>query len=226
MGGIHTDLEGRAIDPSGNRSPEGLYSAGESACVSVHGANRLGTNSLLECVVFGKRCGGCVASEIKELKRQPIPDDEIRSCIEWIRGLFTREVKYPIGDIRHRLQSGMMRLAGIFRNEDELQEMYGLIRELKQMYIETSPDDSTTVYNTNFVEYLELGSMLQVAELIVLCAMNRRESRGAHFRKDFPQRDDKNWLKHTLVIRDDDGKYRIDYSPVRITKFKPEERKY
>ena len=225
MGGIPTDVDGAVvIDDKKTRFP-GFYAAGECACVSVHGANRLGTNSLVDIQVFGKRAGKDMTQYILASDLVPLPDDVEYGARTEIDRLKSDEGGESIGDIRSELQSEMMDNAGIFRTEETLSRMRKKVAELKERYSRATIEDKGDHFNTELMEAFELGCLLDLAEVLVAGAEARQESRGAHSREDYPSRDDVNWLKHTLAFRTQLG-VRLDYKPVTITKFEPKERKY
>jgi len=218
MGGVHTDIHGAT-------ELKGLWAAGEAACVSVHGANRLGSNSTAICLVYGRLAGAAAAEYIQGFHGNGIPKEEVfkeerRIFDETLRG--TGDVS-PY-EVRDRLQEIMDRDAYVFRTGEGLARALREIRNLKARAYR-NVGDKEPQYNTNLLHVLELDSLLTAAELVVLGALAREESRGAHTRLDFPKRDDVNWLKHTLFHRTPDGP-RVSYVPVRITKYRPEERKY
>ena len=226
MGGIPTNIDGEAIiDTAGTVLP-GLYAAGECACVSVHGANRLGTNSLLDIVVFGKRGGRSMAAFVETADMPELPagvEGDVRSHIERVRsGAGTENV----AAIRTKLQDEMMDKASVFRTDASLESVLGTIAELKSAYENVGVSDRGEVFNYELTEAIELGFLLDLAEGLALSARARTESRGAHFRDDFTTRNDAEWMKHTLVFRNDDGSFRLDYKPVVGGKYQPMERKY
>ena len=225
MGGIPTDLDGRVIMDERNTPMPGLYAAGEVACVSVHGANRLGTNSLVDILVFGRRSGRHAARFVQESDWAPLPPNPD----EWASGQINR-LRNSIGqeravDIRDVLQDEMMEKASVFRDAASLTAMSEKLKELRQRFANVKVEDKGTRYNTELLEAVELENLLDLAEVLVEGALVRQESRGAHFREDFPTRDDANWLKHTLAYRGEKG-VTFRYKPVTITKFQPQERKY
>ncbi len=225
MGGIPTDVEGRVVIDEKNTPLPGFYAAGEVACVSVHGANRLGTNSLVDILVFGRRGGRHAAKFIKENDWAPLPakaDEPARALISALKNSGGKERP---ADIRDALQDEMMDKASVFRDAKGLTAMREKLRELRARYRQTKIEDQSACYNTELLEVIELGGLLDLAEVLVESALARQESRGAHFREDFPKRDDPNWLKHTLAYK---GEKKVDfkYKPVTITKFEPKERKY
>jgi succinate dehydrogenase / fumarate reductase flavoprotein subunit len=225
MGGIPTDIEGRVVIDEKSTPLPGFYAAGEVACVSVHGANRLGTNSLVDILVFGRRGGRHAAKFIKENDWAPLPakaDEPARALASELKN--SRGKERP-ADIRDALQDEMMDKASVFRDAKGLTAMREKLRELRARYRQAKVEDQSACYNTELLEVIELGALLDLAEVLVESALVRQESRGAHFREDFPKRDDPNWLKHTLAYKGEKG---IDfrYKPVTITKFEPKERKY
>jgi succinate dehydrogenase / fumarate reductase flavoprotein subunit len=226
MGGIPTNVDGECvIDAEGTVFP-GLYAAGECACVSVHGANRLGTNSLLDIVVFGKRGGRAMAEFVKTATHVDVPADaadDVRSRIERMKSGNGRE---KVADIRAELQDHMMDKASVFRTEESLRDMVNLLEEYKARYEQVAIDDKGEVYNYDVTEALELGYLLDLAEALVVSARARTESRGAHFRDDHTMRDDANWMKHTLAARREDGTVELSYKPVDGDLYMPMERKY
>ncbi len=222
MGGIHVEDYETSMTPV-----EGVYAVGECACVSVHGANRLGGNSLLDIVVFGKPAGAAAAELAKNKPEDTSFDlkaEEDRARKE-IEELLKKESKENINDIRIEMAQTMWDKVGIFREEKPMQEAIEKIKELKERYKNLAPGDSGKLFNTALINYIELGFLLDIAEAIAVNAENRKESRGAHARRDYPDRDDENWLKHSLSYYTEDGP-KIEYSEVRITKWQPQERKY
>ena len=221
MGGIHTDITGKT-------SVEGLYAAGETACVSINGANRLGSNSLTECLVFGARAGRASA-EYAQSRVSPSSDpvaalasDEERRLDRVLRNDSGKE---KIATIREGMQSAMEQGAGIYRDEAGMQKTCDALRELRERFKDVTVEDKGDIFNTEVTAALELDCMLDIAEAVAHSAVNRKESRGSHTRTDFPKRDDEKYLQHTLASRTPDGP-KIEYSPVTITRWAPEERKY
>ncbi len=226
MGGLPTDVDGRVFVDAERILP-GFYAAGECACVSVHGANRLGTNSLVDLVVFGRRAGRHAAEFIKTADWAPLPpnaDAFARDQVERLLSKTTGPIE-KAGEIRATLQQEMFDKASVVRNEQGLREMHEILLDLQQRYQRVAIDDHTRTYNTDLLEALELGYLLDCSECIVAGALARQESRGAHYREDYPDRDDRNWLKHTLVWKTSGG-LRHGSKPVSITRFQPKERKY
>jgi fumarate reductase flavoprotein subunit len=221
MGGVHTDLNGAT-------PLAGLYAAGETACVSINGANRLGSNSLPELLVFGTRAGRAAAeyaSSGAEVNPRVIAQktDEHRRLEQSLRetGRGPR-----IAEIRDRMQSAMERSAGIYRTGPLLREGVEEIRALRALYADVAIEDRSHAFNTERISALELGFMLDIAEAILTAAERREESRGAHPRTDAPRRDDARFLAHSVVHRNADGSARVEYLPVTITRWPPGERVY
>jgi succinate dehydrogenase / fumarate reductase flavoprotein subunit len=226
MGGIPTDVHGRVvIDADGTLIP-GLYAAGETACVSVHGGNRLGTNSLLDLVVFGRRSGLDMVRYCLEAEHGPLPEKPAAAAAERLEGLLANHDGEPAAKLREEMQDVMMDDVGIFRTGKGMQEAVDKIAELKRRYRNVTVVDKGKWFNTDLMEAWELGNLLDLAEVTAVSALNRTESRGAHMREDYDKRNDAEWLKHTLAHREDDGTIDIDYKPVVITKFEPKERVY
>jgi fumarate reductase flavoprotein subunit len=221
MGGVHTDIDGAT-------PIEGLFAAGETACVTINGANRLGSNSLPECLVFGARAGKA-AAEYAATAKQASPavarqaEDEVRR-LDLMRSADGGTER--IADIREEMQSTMEDSAGIFRSGDSLTKGIDRLAELQQRLQHVQLGDDTRVFNTELVAALELANMLDIAETTLLSALQREESRGAHQRTDFTARDDKRFLNHALAYRDSDGLPRIERLPVTITRWAPGERVY
>ncbi|REJ53192.1 MAG: succinate dehydrogenase/fumarate reductase flavoprotein subunit [Microcystis wesenbergii TW10] len=225
MGGIPVNTDGR-VRLSADTLTEGFFSAGECSCVSVHGANRLGSNSLLECVVYGRRTGKSIAKYV-EKRAFPVfnPDIYLQDAKEEITALLTKKGTIRIGQLRQEFQDCMTQHCGVFRTEATMREGIKQIGELKRKYEQIYLDDRGDCWNTELIESWELQSLMVVGEIILTSALNRQESRGAHSREDFPQRDDQNFLQHTLAYYSPSG-IDIDYMPVVIQDFTPVERKY
>jgi succinate dehydrogenase / fumarate reductase flavoprotein subunit len=230
MGGIPTDNWGRAISDEKNTVVPGLYAAGECACVSVHGANRLGTNSLVDILVFGRRAGRDIACFLRENDFAPLPSEpgeQAQSVVEKLRGSAQANGSgESVAAIREELQRFMMEEVSVFRTKEPLTNGLEAVRSLQERYKQVKIQDRSTVFNTDLVEAIELRFLLDVAQATVAGALVREESRGAHYREDFPKRDDQNWLKHTLAYLGEDGRFSFRYKPVTITRFQPKERKY
>ena len=226
MGGIPTDNRGQVVIDKENTPVKGLYAAGECACVSVHGANRLGTNSLLEATLFGQRAGEAMAEFVQREKEfTPLPENPAKPAEDEIASILKNEGKESVAQIREELQVSMTENCGIFRDEKKLKKELEIIKGLQERYTHIHIDDKGKRCNTDLMEALELGHLLDFAEVIVAGALNRSESRGSHYRVDYPKRDDENWLKHTLAYKTDKGP-RFDYKKVVITRYQPIERKY
>ena len=222
MGGVSTDIQGAT-------PLAGLYAAGEVACVSINGANRLGSNSLPECLVFGARAGRA-AAEFAAAQKEPngtvlaqAGDELQRLEKQYLRKTDGRE---RIATLREEMQKTVEDGAGIYRQQSSLQQASQKLGELRQRFRNVALDDRSRTFNTELISALELGFMLDVAQSIVECALHRTESRGAHQRTDFPARDDKNFLAHSLVRRNADDSLQVEYLPVKITRWPPGERHY
>ncbi|MGL5922623.1 succinate dehydrogenase/fumarate reductase flavoprotein subunit [Chroococcidiopsis sp.] len=225
MGGIPVNTDGQ-VRRSAEQLVEGFFAAGECACVSVHGANRLGSNSLLECVVYGRRTGAAIAQYVQNRKLPDIQEQRyINEAKQQIQALLEQPGKYRIEQVRTAFQDAMTQHCGVFRTESLMQEGLQQLQQLQQQSAQIYLDDKGSCWNTEIIEALELGSLIVVGQLILNSALNRQESRGAHFREDFPQRDDSNFLKHTLSYYSPAG-IDLQYKTVAITMFEPQERKY
>jgi fumarate reductase flavoprotein subunit len=222
MGGIHTDSDGRT-------PLAGLFAAGEAACVSINGANRLGSNSLTELLVFGARAGRTAAafasSEIESSGHAlaQATDEKRRLEEEFLRKTTGGET---IAGLREEMQGSIEKGAGIYRTGVSLAEAAEKLRQLRERFRNVALQDHSRTFNTELTAALELSFMLDVAETIVQCALHRTESRGSHQRTDFPTRNDEKFLSHSLVSRNEDGSFRVEYLPVTITRWPPGERVY
>jgi len=225
MGGIPTNKYGQVVIDEQNRVLPGLYAAGEVACVSVHGANRLGTNSLLDLLVFGKHAGLSAAEYAKGASFQPLPADAADPARQQFDALLNSTGSENLMDIATEMKQTMMEHVGVFRTEQGMRQALAKIGELKERFRHVRISDRGKIFNTELLNAWELGNLLDLAEVTTVSALARQESRGAHARDDFPKRDDVNWLKHTLAWMRD-GKIELRYKPVVITKFEPKERVY
>ncbi|MBD8658955.1 succinate dehydrogenase flavoprotein subunit [Frigoribacterium sp. CFBP 8754] len=232
MGGIPTNVHAEVLRDNTTVVP-GLYAAGECACVSVHGSNRLGTNSLLDINVFGKRAGNNAVEFVRTAEFVPLPDDPagfVRGLVDDVRAATGTE---RIATLRKALQDSMDRNAQVFRTEETLDEVTHVIADLRDRFKNISVQDKGKRFNTDLLEAIELGFLLDLAEVVVYSARSRQESRGGHFREDYPTRDDENWLVHTMAYLTGDAHsslagdhIRLDTKPVVITNYQPMERKY
>jgi succinate dehydrogenase / fumarate reductase flavoprotein subunit len=225
MGGVPTDAEGHVLADGKASVLLGLYAAGECACVSVHGANRLGTNSLVDLVVFGSRAGLNIARFVKENALVSLPQDAEAAVSAEINRLLESNGDEETFRIREEMQNVMTHQCSVFRDRRGLEQALEKIRELKVRYANIGLTFKGKGFNYELEEAFELGNMLKTAEAIVFSALKREESRGAHFRSDFPERNDKDWLKHTLVFQASEGLV-ADYKPVTVTRFEPKVRRY
>jgi len=229
MGGIPTDEDGHVESGERGTSVPGLFAVGECACVSIHGANRLGTNALLELVVFGRRAGMQMAKEVREGKDfAPLPDEPEQWTRDTLDRLLsnTRDEGEPIVNVRTDLQETMMDNVSVFRNDDTLTTALDDIREIRKRAANVVVEDKGKRFNTDLMDAFEVECMVDYAESIAACAHYRTESRGAHSREDHQNRNDDEWLHHTLYESDCDGEYEFDDKKVVITRFEPKERKY
>ncbi|WP_454169987.1 succinate dehydrogenase flavoprotein subunit [Microbacterium paulum] len=239
MGGIPTNTAGEVLQNNDTVVP-GLYAAGECACVSVHGANRLGTNSLLDINVFGKRSGRNAVEYVQTADFVPLPEDPAKEVREMLEGLRNNQGTERIAVLRKTLQEEMDANAQVFRTEETLTNVMGTIHDLRQRYKNVHVDDKGKRFNTDLLEAVELGFLLDLAEIVAYAARNRKESRGGHMREDYEKRDDENYMQHTMAYLtgdphspDPEDHIRLDWKPVVFTKneqgefnYPPMERKY
>jgi succinate dehydrogenase / fumarate reductase flavoprotein subunit len=225
MGGIPTNKFGEVVIDDKNTVFPGLYAAGECACVSVHGGNRLGTNSLLDLVVFGKYAGLKAAEYANQSAFENLPADADSGSMSQFEMLKNGSGKENVFKLSTELKKFMFADVGIYRNEKDMLSALDRVRELKTRFKDVKVVDTGKIFNTELLNAWELGNMLEIAEVITASAVNRKESRGGHCREDYPNRDDANWLKHTLIWNKD-GKLEIGYKPVTITKYQPKARVY
>ncbi|MBI5814875.1 MAG: succinate dehydrogenase flavoprotein subunit [Nitrospinae bacterium] len=227
MGGIPADNDCQVyMDEKGNHV-RGFFAAGECSCISVHGANRLGTNSLLDALVFGRRAGKKMLQATHDTPWSPVNEKrELDAARRDVHELLHTSAREDMNTIREELKTTMTNQVGVYRIGEEMEKANGKIKELQARFKDVRVDDKRENFNTNLIEALELSHMLEYSELIVAGALARKESRGAHARTDFPTRDDENFLAHTMAFKNKEGGYELRYKPVKITRFKPEERKY
>jgi succinate dehydrogenase / fumarate reductase flavoprotein subunit len=225
MGGIPTNIKAEVLADNATVIP-GLYAAGECACVSVHGSNRLGTNSLLDINVFGRRAGIYAAEYAATVTHAGMPAEPEKLVVEQVTGLLDSTGSERVADIRTELQQTMDTNAQVFRTEASLKQAEEDIQALKVRYKNVAVTDKGKRFNSDLLEAIELGFLLELAEVLVVGARARNESRGGHMREDYPNRDDVNFMRHTMAYRNEDGSVRLDYKPVTQTRYQPMERKY
>src|SRR5690606_36943454 len=232
MGGIPTNNDAEVLADNDTVVP-GLYAAGECACVSVHGSNRLGTNSLLDINVFGKRAGRNAVEYSKTADFVPLPENPAGFVSGLLEDMRNSNGTERVAVLRKKLQDEMDRGAQVFRTHESLEHVLGVIKELRERYKNVYVDDKGHRFNTDLLEAVELGFLLDIAEVVVYAAQNREESRGGHMRDDFPKRDDENYMKHTMAYLTGDphsstpsDHIKLDWKPVVITNYQPMERKY
>jgi succinate dehydrogenase / fumarate reductase flavoprotein subunit len=230
MGGIPTNIKAEVLSDNNTVIP-GLYAAGECACVSVHGANRLGTNSLLDINVFGKRAGNYAVEYAKTAKQIPVPENAADEVIAMIQKVRNAKGTEKVAVLRRELQETMDKNVQVFRSEETINEALDKITELRKRYEKISIQDMGARFNTDLLEAIELGFLLDLAEVTAVTARERRESRGAHLREDYPDRDDKKFMVHSMAYRTGESKkageaVKIGWKPVTVTNYQPMERKY
>jgi succinate dehydrogenase / fumarate reductase flavoprotein subunit len=231
MGGIPTNVESEVLANNTDVIP-GLYAAGETACVSVHGSNRLGTNSLLDINVFGKRAGIAAAKYAETAVLPELPEDSETFVVDMIETLRTSDGPERIADIRRDLQETMDANVQVFRTDETMRQALNDIEALRERYRNVGIQDRGKRFNLDLLEAVELGFLLEIAEVVTVAAIHRKESRGGHFREDFPDRDDENFMQHTMTYKDEDATsegipgMRLEWKPVVITRYQPMERKY
>jgi succinate dehydrogenase / fumarate reductase flavoprotein subunit len=225
MGGIPTNIKGEVVIDEKNTVMPGLYAAGEVACVSVHGANRLGTNSLLDLVVFGKYSGINAAAYAKGASFKSLPGDAGEYTQAQLDALLSGDGSERVTDIANEMKQVMFEHVGVFRVEDGMQQAVEKVQELKERFTHVKVQDRGKIFNTDLLNAWEISNLLDLAEVTAVSALARKESRGAHARDDYQKRDDGKWLKHTLAWMRD-GKVELGYKPVTLTKYEPQERVY
>ena len=205
---------------------EGFYAAGECACVSVHGANRLGANSVLEALLFGRHVGQSIANDLDGIALRYAKPSDAETMTEEMKRILASNGKETAPGLRNELQQSMTDNAGVFRTEATLSKQVEILKALRKRFSNIRIDDKSKIFNTDLQEAIELGHMLDYALFIVESALARKESRGAHYREDFTERDDANFMKHTMAYMDKDGNITLDYMAVTPGKFEPQERSY
>jgi succinate dehydrogenase / fumarate reductase flavoprotein subunit len=229
MGGVPTNVETEVLRNNTDVVP-GLYAAGEVACVSVHGANRLGTNSLLDINVFGRRAGIVGAEYSAGVDFLELPANPESAVVDMIESMRASTGSQRVAAVRADLQATMDLNAQVYRTEGSLKQALSDIAELKNRYAQVAVQDKGKRFNTDLLEAIELGFLLDLAEVLVVSALAREESRGGHYREDYPRRDDVNFMRHTMAYRevgaDGEASIRLDYKPVTQTRYRPMERKY
>ena len=225
MPGMHYQMGGVKADINGETAVKGLYAAGEVACVSVHGGNRLGANSLLDTLVFGRRSGIHASETAKTVDFMDLDDSSSEPDKKKIQGLLDNEKNESFGQIRLDMGTAMKEHFGVFREEASMKMGFEKLTEFKDRYQKVYVEDKAKIFNTNLLFTLELEFMIECAETIAISSMERKESRGAHTRTDMPERDDANWLKHILVNKSDDS-HEVSYQDVVITEWEPTARQY
>ncbi len=225
MGGIPVTIAGH-VKKNPNETVTGFYAAGECSCVSVHGANRLGANSVLEALLFGRHVGNTIAKDLDSLTLKPAKESDADRAIKEIETVIKNNGMERVPELRTELQASMTENAGVFRTKESLEKQKEIIKQLHERYKNIRIDDKSKVYNTDLQEAIELGHMLDYAAFIVEGALARKESRGAHYRNDYTKRDDKKYLKHTYAYMGKRGAIKLEYADVVLGKFEPQERTY
>jgi succinate dehydrogenase / fumarate reductase flavoprotein subunit len=227
MGGIPTDVDARVLSDAQGTILPGVYSAGESACVSVHGANRLGTNSLLDIVVFGKRAGQSMVDYVSSTKPFSLSDNAAEDLKNKIVNFMEKEhdPNFSVPKIREELQDSMEENAKIFRSKETLDNQTEILSDLRERYKNVTISDKSKVFNSELLEAIELDYLLDMADTTVASALARKESRGAHSREDYPDRDDTKFMKHSFAFKNGDS-VKLEYKDVELGKYEPMERKY
>jgi succinate dehydrogenase / fumarate reductase flavoprotein subunit len=229
MGGIKTDIDGRCWDPNGAwKGVEGLFAAGETACVSVHGGNRLGANSLLDTVIFGRRSAiGAMDYASQNSHLNFSENDWVNGEKAKLQGFLDNDASGDlVAKLRMDMAVAMDKGLGVYRTEDGMQEALQAVQGMRERFKKVVVQDKGKSFNTNLIFALELGCMLDCAETIAIGGIERKESRGAHSRTDYDKRDDENWMKHILLRQGDGGEVTKEYMPIVVTQWQPEERIY
>lgn len=226
MGGIPTDVDGRVLLNADKDVLDGMYSAGECACVSVHGANRLGTNSLTDLVVFGRRAGKHMAQFVQTAEMEPLPENVADAVIAEFERIRNNTGTVKPYELRQQMQHAMTEGVSVFRTEETISQALDTLGQLREEYKHVQVQDKGKIFNSDLLEAWELGCLLELAQVTAVSAQARQESRGGHARDDFPERDDGNWLKHTLCHKESDGTYHLTYKPVTLGRYEPKPRVY
>ncbi len=225
MGGIPVDIPGH-VRKNNTEFVEGFYAAGECSCVSVHGANRLGANSVLEALLFGRFVGKTMVEDIDNIDLRVATQTDAQKALQEIEWILSNNGDETVPKLRSELQESMTHNAGAFRTQESLEEAVNKVKELRERFKNIRIQDKSKVFNTELQEALELGHMLEYSSFIVECAVARKESRGAHYREDFTERDDENYLKHTMAYMNENGELTLDYMPVTLGKHELKARTY
>jgi succinate dehydrogenase / fumarate reductase, flavoprotein subunit len=225
MGGIPVNIAGN-VRKNNDELIEGFYAAGECSCVSVHGANRLGANSVLEALLFGRYVGKTMVSEIDNIELRPATVEDANTALAEVDFVLSNNGSETVTDLREELQQAMTANAGAFRTEETIKHAIEKVKELRARFKNIRIKDKSKVFNTELQEAIELGHMLDYSLFIVESALPRKESRGAHYREDFQERDDKDWLKHTMAYMDENGDISLDYMDVVLGKHELKARNY
>ena len=225
MGGIPCTIDGQ-VQKNPNETVEGFYAAGECSCVSVHGANRLGANSVLEALFFGRHVGSSMAKDLASIRLKKAAPQDASKALDRLNAVLKGNGDERVSTLRKELQQSMTFDAGVFRTEQTLQKQKQKIQQLRQRYQNIRIDDKSTIYNTDLQEAIELGHLIDFSAFIVEGALARKESRGAHYREDYPTRNDEKFLKHTFGYMGEDGQIKLEYADVVLGKFEVKERTY
>jgi succinate dehydrogenase / fumarate reductase flavoprotein subunit len=225
MGGIPVNIAGN-VRKNNDELVEGFYAAGECSCVSVHGANRLGANSVLEALLFGRFVGKTMVKEIDSIELRPASEDDAKTALEEISWVLDNNGDETVPNLREELQQSMTANAGAFRTKETLEIIIKDVKKLRKRFKNIRVKDKSKVFNTELQEAIEFGHMLDYSKFIVESAIARKESRGAHFREDFDTRDDENFLKHTMAYMDNKGELTLDYMDVVLGKHELKARTY